>query len=136
MSARAGQQLQFAIVRRYLVPSAKTTTKGLAVIPSGTGVEVAGADSDVAIGIALNTCVAGQYCDVALFAHGVIKAKCGTGGSTFGKKQILVADGFTDAPADNGAGTTKPTYGFALETAVAADEFELALTSPANRTTT
>ena len=48
----------------------------------------------------------------------------------------LLMDGFTDAPADNGATTPKPTYGFALETAVAGDEFELAMSGPANRTTT
>jgi hypothetical protein len=138
MATRAIVQEQNIVTQQYLVPATKTTTKGLAVIFSGADdqVEVAGADSDVAIGIAKKTCVAGEYCQVALFAYAVVEAVAGTGGVTRGKKQVLVADGFTDAPADNGATTPKPTYGFALQTAAAGEKFGLALSGPANRTTT
>jgi hypothetical protein len=138
MATRAIVQASNLITQRYLVPATKAATKGLAVIFSGADdqVENAGADSDLAIGVALNTAAAGEYVDVALFAYAVVEATCGTGGTTRGKKQVLVSDGFTDAPADNGATTPKPTYGFALQSAVAADKFGLALSGPANRTTT
>ena len=126
------------ITQKYLVPTSKAVTKGLAVIFSGADdqVENAGADSDLAIGVALQTGAAGDYVEVALFAYAVVEATCGTGGVTRGKKQVLVSDGFTDAPADNGATTPKPTYGFALQSASAGDKFGLALSGVANRTTT
>lgn len=138
MATRAIVQAQNLVVMNYTVPSAKTTTKGLAVVFSGsdTGVELATADSDVAIGVALKSGVAGDQVDVALFAYAVIEVVAGTGGVTRGKKQVLVTDGFTDAPADNGATTPKPTYGFALQSALAGEKFGLALSGVANRTTT
>lgn len=124
------------ITQKYEVASAKTVTAGCAVIFSGADdkIEIAGADSDLAIGVARSSGVAGDMVEVSLFAYAVVEALCGTGGTTRGKKQLLVTDGFTDAAADNGGTTPKPTYGFALQSAVAGDKFGLALCGPANRT--
>lgn len=137
MSARAKQQLQNAVLMAFTVAAGQTTTKGKAVIFSGadTDIATAGAASDLAIGIAMKTGVAADVVEVALFSHAIVQALAGTGGVTRGTKQTLVSDGFTDAAADNGAGTAVPTYGVSLESAVAGDYFALAV-GTANRTTT
>lgn len=138
MATRPVEQKQNLIIQRMLIPATKAVTKGLAVIHSSADnqCENAGAASDLAIGLALETGTAGDYVDIALFGYAVVQAEAGTGGVTRGKKQKLVADGFTDAPADNGATTAVPTYGFALESASAGEKFALVLSGPANRTTT
>jgi len=138
MATRPVVQAQNLIVIKMTVASGQAVTKGYAVVHSGSDTEIdnAGADSDLAIGVALEDGAAGELVDVALFGYAVVEAEAGTGGVTRGKKQILAADGFTDAPADNGATTTKPTYGYALQSASAGDKFSLVLAGVANRTTT
>ena len=138
MATRPTVQAQNLVTMKYAVASGQAVTKGYAVVFSGSDTEIdnAGADSDLAIGVALEDGAAGELVDVALFAYAVVEAEAGTGGVTRGAKHVLVADGFTNATADNGATTPTPTYGFALQSASAGEKFGLALAGVANRTTT
>lgn len=124
-----------ALILEYEVSTGDTATEGEAVLlDSDTTIDDCDGASDLAVGIALKTGVAGDKVPVAMFGHAVIGAKAGTGGVTRGKKQILVSDGFTDAPAHDADGNTNDAiYGVALQSATAGQFFGLLVGSPSNR---
>jgi hypothetical protein len=134
MATRAIKKLDYCPVMGFKVAAGQTATKGLAVLLSGSDEEVAtaGANSDLAIGIALNTAAAAAEVQVALFAP-VIPAVVGTGDTTRGKKQVLVANGITDAAAHDSSGNTdQAIYGIAMQSGVAGDMVGL-MAVPSNR---
>lgn len=135
MATRSTIQPQNLWHRKLKIASGQTATKGLAIIFSGADDEIAaaGADSDLAVGVALESGVAGDYVECAMFAPGAVEVLVGTGGATRGTKAILVADGFTNAAADNGGTTPKPVYGIFVNTGVAGDYVGL-MPCPSNRT--
>jgi hypothetical protein len=137
MATRAIQQLQNGVMQKYTIGSGNTIVEGEAVIFDGADdtIDVAGSASDLAIGVAMAGGTAGDTIEVMLFGYAVARVLCATGDATRGTKQKLVSGRFTDAPADNGATTSVPTYGIALQSAVAGDHFGLLL-CPGNRTTT
>lgn len=137
MAVRATVQPSYLWTRKLQVASGQTATKGLPVLFSGADntIGTAGADSDLAIGIAQEDGAALAFVEVHMFAPGATVAKVGTGGATRGKKAVIVSDGFTDAPADNGATTPKPTYGVFMNSGSAGDFVGL-MPAVANRTTT
>jgi len=65
----------------------------------------AGANDDMAFGIALNAAPLGARVQVLLLGLVLVEMTVGTGGATRGKLLWRVADGVTDAPA-NGGGTS------------------------------
>lgn len=122
MTTRAQESLSNAIIKVFTVATAKTATKGFAVKHSGADnkIENMAAVGDNCIGIALESGVAGGKVRVALFGHGIAKAKVGTGGATAGAPAKYAADGLTDATV--GGGTTKlVTLGQFIEAGVAGD---------------
>ena len=68
MATRPVVQAQNLIVLKMAVASGQAVTKGYAVVHSGSDTEIdnAGADSDLAIGVALEDGAAGELVDVAL----------------------------------------------------------------------
>ena len=72
-----------ALMLEYEVASGDTATEGEAVLlDSDSTIDDCDGASDLAIGVALETGVAGAKVLVAMFGHAVIGAKCGTGGTT------------------------------------------------------
>ena len=135
MAIRATNKDQFATKMQFVVETASTVTAGRAVVCGNADGEAlnAGADSDLAIGIALTSGTAGQKVDVALFGP-VIPVLVGTGGATRGTKMILVADGVTDAPAHDSDGTgNEAIYGIFIESGVAGDTVGAILSGASNR---
>lgn len=124
-----------ALILEYEVAAGDTATEGEAVLlDSDTTIDDCDGASDLAVGIALKSGVAGDKVPVAMFGFAVLPAKCGTGGSTRGKKQILVSDGFTDAPAHDSDNTgNSAIYGVALQTATAGQMFGLLCSGVSNR---
>lgn len=123
MATRASKNLQNATIMTFMVASGQVATKGRAMLLSGaeTTVGLAGAASDAAIGIALETAAAGKEVQIALFGP-VVPMLVGTGGTAYGVKQVLVADGITDSAAHNSDGTGNASIvGIALQTGAAAD---------------
>lgn len=114
---------------RFYVASGQTVVAGRAILLSGSDNECApaGADSDLAVGIAQNGGTAGQPIDAFMFGP-VVPVKVGTGGATRGKKAVLVADGVADAPDHNSDGTgNQAIYGIFVQSGVAADEVGMML---------
>jgi hypothetical protein len=129
MATRALVNDTYLTRERYKVASGQTSTFGMAVLLSGADDEIgtAGAASDLAVGVALETKAAGEYCEVGLLAP-VVEVLVGTGGATRGTKAKLVADGFTNAGTAAEPGTTAvPTYGIFMQTGVAGDRVGLML---------
>jgi len=130
MAARALKQLQYSVIRVYPVAASQTVTLGKTVA-FGTGetdIQDAGAASDSEIGVALactdgstGVITAGKFIEVAMFGHQVLPMLVGTGGTTAGKKQIVVADGITDSPALGGGTVARECVGIALQAGVAGD---------------
>src|SRR5262245_32380914 len=123
MATRAKKKIDFAHISTYTVASAKTVTKGFPVIFSGSDTEIedAGANSDLLIGVALNGGAAGERVQV-LHPAPIVPMKCGTGGTTRGKKQKMAADGVFDAPAHDSSGATDDSIvGIAMQSGVAGD---------------
>lgn len=123
MATRALKKLDFATIMTFVVATGQAATKGRHVLLSGSDNEIAtaGANSDLAIGIALNTAAAGAEVQVALLGP-VIPALVGTGGSTRGTKQVLVADGITDCAAHDSSGATdNSVVGIAMQSGSAGD---------------
>jgi hypothetical protein len=124
--ARAENKLEFMIEKRFLIPATKTVTKGFGVKYSGANNQVENcAAGDGAIGIALESGVAGDSVRVALLSGAtVIPIKVGTGGATLGSYAITVADGFTNRALGGGT-TAREIAGVFLDTGVAGDEIGL-----------
>lgn len=137
MATRATKHIANLWTRKLKVASGQTATKGLPILFSGADDEIgtAGADSDLAVGVAQESGAAGAYVECVMFSPGSIVVLVGTGGATRGTKAVLVADGFTNATADNGGATTKPVYGIFTESGVAGDYVGL-MPAVSNRTTT
>lgn len=126
------RKLENATFKEYKVAVTKTTFAGRAVIlTDAENVEDAGGATDLAIGIANVTITSSatvvQRCEVTLFGP-VQAVDVGTGGATFGKKAILAANGFTDAPAhDSSGGTNDAIYGIFMQTGTVGQKVGLML---------
>jgi len=128
------RKFEFAHIKEYTVAAGQSATLGRAVLLSGadTTIGTAGAGSDLAIGIALETAAAGARCQVALFGP-VVAVVVGTGNATRGKKAILAADGLIDAPAHDSSGATdNQIYGIFMQSGVATNIVGMML-APSNR---
>lgn len=123
MATRALKKLDYATIMTFTVATGQTATKGKHVLLSGSdnAVATAGANSDLAVGIALHSAAAGAEVQVALLGP-VIPTLVGTGGSTRGTKQVIVADGVTDCAAHDSSGATdNSVVGIAMQSGVAGD---------------
>lgn len=121
MATRPHQKIDHAVIQSFLIPSAKTTTKGKRVKFSGsdTGCEDCGAGED-GIGVALATGVAGDTVQVVLEGHAVVPVLVGTGGATRGAFAKIVADGYTDQAIADGT-TPRLLAGKFMQSGVAGD---------------
>lgn len=130
MAARALKKLDFATIITYKVAAGQAATLGRPVLLSAADDEVAtaGANSDLAVGVPLNTAAAGAEVQVALLGP-VVPTLVGAGGSTRGTKQVLVADGVTDCAAHDSSGATdNAVVGIAMQSGVAGDLIGMMLT--------
>jgi hypothetical protein len=124
--------LEQATFKEYKVAVTKTTFEGRAVIlTDAENVEDAAGATDLAVGVARDTITSSatviQRCGVTLFGP-VEAVTVGTGGATLGKKAILAADGFTDAPAhDSSGGTNDAIYGIFMQSGTAGQKVGLML---------
>jgi len=113
------------------VYTAKTTVAGYPVKRSTSDkyVEKMAAIGDDVYGIALDTCVAGDICRVALLGSGIVDALVGTGDATEAVTAKYAADGLIDVAAIGG-GTVKLTKcGTFMQSGVAGDYVGLNLAS-------
>lgn len=125
MATRALINLDHADIKTFIVKSGTTTLYGKAVKhdASDDSVDNAGANEDLAIGIALDSVVGDgvKKVQVALLSGaGVLPCLVGTGGATRGKFAVLAADGATDAAA-SGVTNARPCIGKFLQSGVAGD---------------
>jgi len=122
MATRPKSQYQYGTIGSYTTASTETTTAGKTVILVADGtVKDPGAASDLVIGVALDTTVAGARCRVAHFGP-IVPMLVGTGDSTRGTKQIVAADGVTDASTHDSDGTSNESIvGVAMQSGVATD---------------
>lgn len=120
MAVRATQDLKNAIIKSYLVKAATSAIAGRACKygATDTEVEIAGAGDEVtACGVFMEAASAGARVQVVKLGGGAIMPMIvGTGGSTRGVRQKLVANGITDVTA-----TTDHSIGTAEQSGVAAD---------------
>lgn len=131
MATRALKQLNNAIIRPYTVAASQTVTLGKTVkfaTGSESTIQDAGAGSDGEIGVAYNcddgstgVIAAGKVVNVILLGDRIVPMLVGTGGTTAGKKQVVVSDGITDAAANGGGTTAVECVGIALQTGVVGD---------------
>lgn len=143
MATRAIRQYQFGIIRSYSIEPGQQVVVGKTCkfgasaangLPAGEAtVQDAGAASDIAIGIVRPhpKAVAGVVTAASLNANDQVEVLLpfnaieamlvGTGGTTAGKKQKVVSDGITDAPANGGGTTDVEIVGIALQSGVAGD---------------
>ena len=123
MATRPKSQYQYGTIGSYTTSAGETTTAGKTVVPDGADDEVKdpGAASDLVIGVALDTTTAGQRVRVHHHAA-IVPMLVGTGDSTRGKKQIVAADGITDATAHDSDGTANEAIvGVAMQSGVATE---------------
>ena len=79
-------------------------------------------NDDTAIGIAHQTVhVVGQRLNILLFGQAIIEMTVGTGGSTRGKLQWMVANGVTDAPPNGGGTNSVIIVGRAMQSGIPGD---------------
>lgn len=134
-NVRVLKKIDFATIITFTAGA--TCTAGVACsLSAAMTVGDAPAGSDVIVGVTLGnvgqTFLTGARVQVGL-AGPVFPMKVGTGGTTRGTKQKVVADGITDAPTTLNAGaTTTPIMGIALESGVAGD-FVGVIMVPSNR---
>jgi len=132
MATRALKKLDFAHIMTFEVAAAQTVTAGKTVIFDSDDLTIKdpGASSDLVVGVALGTpgtvFAAGAKVQVVLFAP-IVPMVVGTGGTTRGKKQVVVSDGVTDAAANGGGTTAVETIGVAMQTGVAGDVIGVAI---------
>lgn len=135
MAARAHRNYAFAIIRAYTIEAGQQVVVGKTCkfgTSDGT-IQDAGANSDLAIGVVRPhpKAVNGVITAASLNANDVVEVLhpfnaieamlVGTGGTTRGKKQVVVADGITDAAPTGGGTTAVEVVGIALQTGVALD---------------
>lgn len=110
-----------ALTKTYKVATSQTVTKGMGVIfaSADTDIQVAGANG-IAIGIALESGVAGDKINVALFGHAIVTVLVGTGGATRGLYAVAVSDGYANQTLGGGT-TVKYIAGQFLQTGVATE---------------
>jgi hypothetical protein len=113
------------IIMTFTVAATKTATLGFPIIASSADGEVLDSttQSDLTLGVALETAAAGARVQVLMYAP-VAKVKVGTGGATYGKKAYFPAgaDGYADAPAHDSSGAVDgSTLGVFVESGVAGD---------------
>lgn len=127
MATRPLDTTSRALIRPYVVASGQTATKGFGVVFASADNEIddAGANGN-AIGIALESGVAGATVEVALLGYAIVPVKVGTGGATRGAFAIMAADGYTNQTLGGGT-TVKYPAGKFLQTGVAGDEVGLLL---------
>lgn len=131
MAVRPLKKLDFAHTLTLTVETGETVTAGKTVIPGSADntCKDPGAASDLVIGVALGTpgevFTAGAKVQVVLFAP-IVPMVVGTGGSTRGKKQVVVSDGITDAAANGGGTTAVECIGVAMQSGVAGDHIGVA----------
>jgi hypothetical protein len=87
----------------------------------------AGVNDDMAFAIALETVLAGKRVNLLLFGLAIVEMTVGTGGSTRGKLQWMVADGITDAPPNGGGTNSAIILGRAVQSGVPQDRIGLLL---------
>lgn len=121
MAVRPLDHTSCSLVLKYTVQAAGTVTKGKAVKlgTAETDVLAAGAN-EKAVGIALESGVAGDTVNIAMFGYAVVPVLVGTGGATHGEHATCVSDGFTNITLGGGT-VVKYVEGIFLETGVAGD---------------
>lgn len=121
MAVRPLDHTSCALVLKYTVQAAGTVTKGKAVKlgTAETDVLAAGAN-EKAVGVALESGVAGDVVNVAMLGYTVAPVLVGTGGATHGEHATLAADGFTNITLGGGT-VVKYVEGIFLETGVVGD---------------
>lgn len=119
----AVRKFEFAHIITYAVASGQTVTEGYGVVFHTDSEHVAnqGASSDLGIGVALESGTGANSDSVTIALFGpVVAVVVGTGGSTYGKKAIMKADGFADAAAHDSDNTgNSAIYGIFMETGIA-----------------
>jgi hypothetical protein len=147
MALRPLKQLEHSIIRPFTITAGQSAYLGRSVIfgTSDTMVQDSGGPSDLIIGVvridgqnagyadvnglinpALLTVPGVTTIEVVLLFSTILPMVVGTGGSTRGKKQILVASGVTDAPPV-GNTTEVDIVGVALQTGAAGDQIGVGL---------
>lgn len=138
MATRADKSFLFAILRPFTIAAGQSVTVGKTVIFGANDDEIqdAGAGSDLAFGVVSPAMK--NYADangvitaaslppktqieVVLFGNIIVPMKVGTGATTRGKKQVVVADGITDAAANGGGTTDVESVGISLQSGVLGD---------------
>lgn len=143
MATKANVSLVNSLIKAYFVKNGTTLSVGNRV-KFGTGdgeVDLGGAGDDTTFGtvvglqsapglsnVAQNaptsvTAAASNTVtvDVALDSNQILPAIVGTGGSTRGLKQVVVATGITDAPVLGDGAVSHACCGIAMQTGVAGD---------------
>lgn len=141
MATRPQRQTQNALIKSYKVAAAQTVTVGKTVkLASDTTVQDSGT-GDLEIGICLESAdanasgvvAAGITVSVLMLGHAIVPMLVGTGNSTRSTKQVVVADGITDAAANGGGTTSVKCVGIALESGAAADMIGVLISGPNSR---
>lgn len=123
MAVRATKKIDFAHVATMTVAASQTTTAGRVqkFAAADNQVQDSTATDDNIVGIALDSGTGGQRVRV-LLPGPIVPMVVGTGGTTRGKKQIMAANGITDAPAHQSNGATNNIIvAVAFESGVAGD---------------
>lgn len=121
MAVRPLDHVSNALILKYTVQAAGTVTKGKAVKLGTLETDVlAASTNEKAVGIALESGVAGDVVNIAMFGYAVAPVLVGTGGSTHGEHATCVSDGFTNITLGGGT-VVKYVEGIFLETGVVGD---------------
>lgn len=121
MAARPLDHTSCALVLKYTVQTSATVTKGKAVKLGTAETDVlAASTNEKAVGIALESGVAGDVVNIAMFGYAVAPVLVGTGGATHGEHATCVSDGFTNITLGGGT-VVKYVEGIFLETGVVGD---------------
>ena len=118
MGVRATQDLKNALIKTYTVDTGGATTAGFPVKFGASDLVIVSctAGDALCIGVALETKAAAAQCQVCLNGTVIVPMTVGTGGSTRGTNQKLVANGVTDT-----ASGSDVLYGRALQSGVVGD---------------
>ncbi len=124
MATRAVIDLKNALIKTYIVKNTVTTVAGTKVKFSSNGeleIDNASAGEDF-IGTVQDAVVGDgvKKAQVVLDFWAIVPMVVGIGGSTCGKKQVIVATGITDAAA-KGVTTAITVAGVAMQTGVVGD---------------
>jgi hypothetical protein len=109
-------------VKTYTAATGETITEGRAVKLASADEEIAAcAAGNAALGIALDSCAAGERAEVLISPDAICKVKVGTGGATRGLWAVVVSDGLTDSGTLGGGTTLVNVIGRFLQTGVVGD---------------